>query len=68
MKRLRQIVSILVLTIGVSSPMWSNPSTDHLLEIARGFSEEDPEIQYQARAQLADYVARQTAPGQREGG
>ena len=67
MKRLRQLVSFLVLTIVVSSPSWSNPSTDYLLEIVRGFSEEDPELQYQARAQLADYVARQTAPGQREG-
>ncbi len=60
-------MSFLVLTIGVSCPSWSNPSNDYLLEIVRGFSEEDPELQYQARAQLADYVARQTAPGQREG-
>jgi len=67
MKRLRQIVSFLILTIGVSSPSWSNPNTDDLLEIVRGFSEEDPEIQYQARARLATFVARQTAPGQREG-
>ena len=67
MKRLRQIVSFLILTIGVSSPSWSNPYTEDLLEIVRGFSEEDPEIQYQARARLAAFVARQTAPGQREG-
>lgn len=67
MKFLRQIVSILVLTIGVTSSSRANPSTDYLLEIVRGFSEEDPEIQYQARAQLAAYVAGQTAPGQRDG-
>lgn len=67
MKRLRHIVFLLVLTIGVSSPSWSNPSTDYILEIVRGFSEEDPEIQYRARAELAAFVARQTAPGQREG-
>ena len=60
-------MSFLVLTIGVFSPSWSNPYTEDLLEIVRGFSEEDPEIQYRARARLAAFVARQTAPGQREG-
>ncbi len=60
-------MSFLVLTIGVSSPSWSNQYTEDLLKIVRGFSEEDPEIQYRARAQLAAFVARQTAPGQREG-
>ena len=67
MKRLRQIVPFLALTIGVSSSSWSNQNTRDLLEIARGFSVTDPAMQYQARAELAAFVAQHTGPGQVEG-
>ncbi len=67
MKALWKFLLWVALTIGLQPWSWSDEFTGDLLDIVEGFAEEDPELQYEAYAQLAAFVAHETAPGQPDG-
>ena len=56
-----------VLALGLQTAAWSAPPEKDLNEIVRGFSDEDPAVQFEARLELLAYVSYGTAPSQKNG-
>ena len=56
-----------VLALGLQTTAWSGPPEKDLNEIVKGFSDEDPAVQFEARLDLLAYVSYGTAPSQKNG-
>ena len=67
MKRYTRCFLYSVLVLGIQGTSWSNHHGDKLAGIIERFSNEDPALQYEARRELASYVADGTAPSQQNG-
>lgn len=56
-----------ILALGLQTTAWSDPPEKDLKEIVRGFSNEDPALQFEARLDLLAYVSYGTSPSQKNG-
>lgn len=67
MKRTNQFILGLLLIVGLQAPAWSMHHAYRLSDIIDHFEDSDPAVQYEARRELAAYVAHATAPSQKGG-
>lgn len=67
MKRSNRYFLFLLLTIGIQAPAWSMHHHYRLSDIVDRFEDADPAVQYEARRELATYVANATAPTEKGG-
>jgi hypothetical protein len=67
MKRYTRCLLYSVLVLGFQGTSWPNHHEDKLAGIIDRFSNEDTALQYEARRELASYVADGTAPSQVNG-
>ena len=67
MKRTNRFFLLLLLTLGIQAPAWSMHHSYRLSDIIDRFEHSDPAVQYEARRELAAYVAHGTAPTQKGG-
>ena len=67
MNAMNRFLLILFLTLGLQAPAWSMHPYYRLSDIVDRFEDPDPAVQYEARRELAAYVAHATAPSQVDG-
>ncbi|MDG2169762.1 MAG: hypothetical protein P8L44_17760 [Opitutales bacterium] len=67
MKRTNRFFLFLLLTIGLQAPAWSMHNHYRLSDIVDRFEDADPAVQYEARRELAAYVADASAPSNKDG-
>lgn len=67
MKRTNRFFLFLLLAIGLQTPVWSMHHHYRLSDIIDRFEDSDPAVQYEARRELAAYVASATAPTEKGG-
>jgi HEAT repeat protein len=67
MKRTHRLFLFVILAFGLQASAWANHHENKLAGIMDRFANEDAAAQYEARRELAAYVANATAPDKKDG-